>query len=166
MPNYKEYALVGGTPVLIKPLQATEQKTYFAEEGCAFNPVVCDVSGELEAKSANITANGTQTLSPTEGKIGFSSVALTTAVYALKTQTNPPAATDGTYIFTAEYTTEGETTATVVGICQIADGAVSESYGDGSFAIDSTGDAPVIAWTPSVTADSVTVWYSASVESQ
>lgn len=127
MPFYKEYALAGGQPVKISPLEVTEPGTVFANEGCAFNPIICtvDVSAHLD------------------------------------TLTNPPAASDGTYIFIA--TDSGNDT--VVGVCQIAESAIDKSYGDGAFAIDSTGDTPVIEWTPSVTAESVTVWYAASVKS-
>lgn len=154
------YALVGGTAVRISPLEITEPGTVYAEEGCAFNPVICDVSGALEARSETIRANGESTLAPSGSNIGFSSVSLTTEVYALKVVSAAPEATDGTYVFTAA---DSESN-TVVGVCVIASGAVSESFGDGTFAVDSTGDTPVIAWTPSVTAESVTVWYAESVE--
>lgn len=42
MPEYKEYALQGGRPVRISPFDAAEagEGVHFAEEGCAFNPVI------------------------------------------------------------------------------------------------------------------------------
>ena len=67
---------------------------------------------------------------------------------------------DGTYIFTATDSNSD----TVVGICVIASGTVDASYGDGTFTIDSSGDSPVLEWMPTITAETVTVWYAASVE--
>lgn len=42
MPEYKEYALQGGQPVRIQPFDAAAagEGVHFAEEGCAFNPVI------------------------------------------------------------------------------------------------------------------------------
>ena len=45
MANFGSYALFGGTAVKIAPLEVSEPGTTYADEGCAFNPVVCDVSG-------------------------------------------------------------------------------------------------------------------------
>ena len=161
--SYGAYALVGGAAVKIKPLEVTEPGTIFAEEGSAFNPVVCDVSGNLETKSVSITANGTETVEPSEGKVGLSAVEVTVAVppYAT-TLTAPYGAADGVYICAA--TDSGNET--VVGICWISEGAVASSYGDGTFTVGTSGDAPTLEWTPSVTADSVTVWYAESVEAE
>lgn len=47
MPEYKEYALQGGQPVRIQPFDAAEagEGVHFAEEGCAFNPVIVTGGG-------------------------------------------------------------------------------------------------------------------------
>ena len=76
----KGYALQGGSAVKICPVEITEPGTYYAEEGEAFNPVKVDVSGGLEEKEVTITGNGTTTVSPTEGKIGMSSVRILVSV--------------------------------------------------------------------------------------
>lgn len=124
MPNmYKSYSLVGGQPVKIDPVEITEPGTTFAEEGHAFNPVVCSVSSYLV---------------PLE---------------------EPYGAEDGVYICTAT----GSDESTVCGVCVVSGGTVEASYGDGTFAIDTSGNAPTLAWTPSITAETVVVWYAAGL---
>lgn len=159
MPEYRSYALVGGQPVKIDPLTVTEPGTFIAQPDHAYNPVICEISGAMEEKSASIEANGTTELEPSEGKIGFSKVTITANVPPYLTLLPAPyGAENGVYICVA---TDSDGSS-VVGICEIADGAVSNNYGDGSFAIDSTGDAPTVTWTPSITAESVTVWFAGS----
>lgn len=158
--QYKSYSLVGGQPVKIDPLTVAEPGTYFAQPDHAYNPIVCNVSGTLEEGGASVTANGEMVLEPSDGKIGFSKVTVTANVPPYLTPLSSPyGAEDGVYICTATASDES----TVVGVCEIAEGAVSTSYGDGTFAIDSTGDAPTLTWTPSITAESVTVWFAGSV---
>ena len=149
--NYKEYALQGGTPVKIYPLTVTKPGTTFADESSAFNPVVCDISGAMESKTLTISENKTVTIEPSEGYSGIASVALTVNVPPyLTTLTAPYPVNDGTYVLTATSESKSD-----VGTCIVAGGAISASYGGGEFAIDSTGDTPVLTWTPGITADTV-----------
>jgi len=58
MSKYKSYELVGGRPVKIDPLNVEGKGTVFAEEGHAFNPVVCDFAPGPNITSLEVTANG------------------------------------------------------------------------------------------------------------
>ncbi len=156
--SYKSYSLTGGQPVVIKPLEASESKTYFADEGQAFNPVVVDTSSVLEEKTLTVTANGTTNITPGSAYEGISKMALTVAVPSyLETVESPYAANNGTYVLIG---TDADND-TVVGVCVIAEDTLSASYGDGTFAIDTSGEDPVLNWTPSITAESVVCWYAA-----
>lgn len=154
------YQLVGGQPVVIETLEVSASGTYYAPDGHAYNPVVCSVAGALEEKSVTLTENGTSEISPSKGKEGLSKVNATVSVPSyLSTLSSPYGAANGAYILTATDDQED----TVCGICVLVDGTIAASYGDGSFEIDESGDAPTLAWTPSVTAVSVVCWYAASV---
>lgn len=59
--EYKEYGLVGGQAARIIPLIVSEAGTYFAPEGCAFNPVVVQASGGSSVVGTAIV--GTSTVS-------------------------------------------------------------------------------------------------------
>ena len=145
---------------MIDALEVSASGTVYAPEGHAYNPVTCKVSGALEEKATTLTENGSETITPSTGKEGLSKVVVTVNVPSyLAPLTAPYGAADGLYVCTATDSEES----TVCGICRIADGAVSASYGDGSFEIDESGDAPTLAWTPSITAESVVCWYAASV---
>ena len=161
MPEEFVTELVGGQPVKIVALEVNDSGTTYAPPGYAYNPVKCNVAGALEEASKTIETNGETVIEPSEGKEGMSKVTVTTTIPSyLSTLTAPYGAQDGAYILTA---TDDESK-TVVGTCIVADGAVSASSGDGTFAIDTSGDAPTLTWTPSVTAVSTACWYAASVE--
>lgn len=158
--DYKSYALVGGTPVKIEPKTISEPGTVFAAPGCAFNPVTVNITpAVLEEKTVTISKNGTVEITPSTGKNGMSKVTVTAQVpsYA-ETLTAPYAVNDGTYTFAAT----GEEDATEAAVCKIESGAVSASYGGGTFAVDTTGETPALTWTPSITAESVLCWYASA----
>lgn len=168
--SYKDYFLVGGLPVKITALEVSASGTYIAPENTAYNPVVVSVSGALESKSVSYAENGSATVKPSDGKEGLSQVSVTVAVPSyMTTLESPYGAADGLYLMTAAYESDDEdeetdpVTAYVTGYCILADGAVSASYGDGTFAIDDTGEKPVLAWTPSVTATTVTCYYASRI---
>ena len=156
----KSYKLWGGNGVRIKPLEVTQPGTIKAEEGCAFNPVTCNVSGALEDATRPVVSNGTVELTPSTGKIGFSKVTVMAEIPPYtQNVTVTPRAQDGNYTYIATYNDN----TSAVGVCQIRAGAINHAYGDGTFAIDTSGDYPILTWTPTVTPyDSGTVWFAAT----
>lgn len=113
MPEYKSYSLQGGQPVKISPFVATEAGTFFAGEGCAFNPVVVTGGGSSEPYGEEIQ--------------------------------NPCPVRDGFFIYVGAGMSD-----IVAAVCEIRNGQINISAGDGTFSIDSTGDVPMLVWTPSI----------------
>lgn len=98
-----------------------------------------------------VTENGT--IYAPEG-CAFNPVTTGVAPAAEELETPYPV-NDGHYFFAA---TDEENT-TEAAICIIEDGAISESYGTGSVAIDDSGDTPVLTWTPVMEEPTITCWY-------
>ena len=159
MPFYKEYALAGGQPVKISPLEVTEPGTVFASEGCAFNPVICNVESSLEEKTATITENTETILTPSKGKIGFSKVSVTTDITAVKEISPLSTAQEGVYVFFGPVSES----VSLAAVCKVGNGGIESFFGDGSCEI--VPEIGVLVWTPSETTLEKTVWYAASVES-
>lgn len=157
----KDYALVGGQAVPIKPLTITASGTYTAPEGGAFNPVTCNIGPAMEEVAETISTNGETVITPSEGKEGISKATITVAVPPFLTGMDAPyEAKNGMYILTAV----DADSATEAAVCTIAEGAITASWGDGTLAIDSTGDTPVLEWTPTITATETKCYYGEGVE--
>ena len=105
----------------------------------------------VKISPVEITENGT-TYAP-EG-CAFNPVTTGVAPTAKELEAPYPA-NDGHYFFAAT----GAEDATEAAICIIEDGAISESYGTGSVAIDDSGDEPVLSWIPVMEEPTITCWY-------
>ena len=158
MADENGYALYGGQPTKILPLAASEAGTYVAPEGCAYSPVT--VSGkqpDLQSKTVDATENGTRTVQPDAGKDGLSSVTVNVNVPSyFDVLTAPYPANDGTFVLVAT----GADNASAVGVCVVANGMITDSYGDGTFNTEGTQEAPTLTWTPTITATDTVCRYA------